>query len=60
MRFVILATLALVVGTAVYRSRRLVLRVAKEVEDADNLRRFLPGELSVDLSDDALSDLRTP
>ena len=60
MRFVILATLALVVGTAVYRSRRLVLRVAKEVEDADNLRRFLPDELSVDLSDDALSDLRTP
>lgn len=60
MRFVILATLALVVGTAVYRSRRLVLRVAKEVEDADNLRRFLPGELSADLSDEALRDLRTP
>lgn len=60
MRFVILATLALVVGTAVYRSRRLVLRVAKEVEDADNLRRFLPGELRADLSDEALRDLRTP
>lgn len=60
MRFVILATLAVVVGTAVYRSRRLVLRVAKEVEDADNLRRFLPGELSADLSDEALRDLRTP
>ena len=60
MRFVILITLALVVGTAVYRSRRLVLQVAKEVEDADNLRRFLPSELSVALSDQALRDLRTP
>lgn len=60
MRFVILATLALVIGTAVYRSRRLVVRVAKEVEDSDNLRRFLPGELRQDLSNDALELLRVP
>ncbi|WP_415919452.1 adenylate/guanylate cyclase domain-containing protein [Tateyamaria sp. SN6-1] len=60
MRIVILVTLALVIGTAVYRSRRLVERVAKEVEDASNLRRFLPGELGADLSDDALQKLRVP
>ena len=60
MRFVILATLALVIGTAVYRSRKLVVRVAKEVEDSDNLRRFLPGELHNDLSNEALQKLRTP
>ncbi|WP_299378255.1 adenylate/guanylate cyclase domain-containing protein [uncultured Tateyamaria sp.] len=60
MRIVILATLALVIGTAVYRSRRLVERVAKEVEDASNLRRFLPSELGSDLSDDALQELRVP
>ena len=60
MRFVILATLALVIGTAVYRSRRLVVRVAKEVEDSDNLRRFLPGELRNDLSNEALQMLRVP
>ena len=60
MRFVVLGTLALVVGSAVYRARRLVFRVAREVEDADNLRRFLPAELGSNLSDDALRDLRTP
>lgn len=60
MRFVMLITLALVVGTAVYRARRLVFRVAKEVEDSDNLRRFLPGELRSDLSNDALQKLRSP
>lgn len=60
MRIVILSTLALVIGTAVYRSRRLVERVAKEVEDASNLRRFLPAELQADLSDDALQKLRIP
>ncbi len=60
MRIVILATLALVIGTAVYRSRKLVERVAKEVEDASNLRRFLPGELGAELSDDALLQLRVP
>lgn len=60
MRFVMLATLAGVIGTAVYRSRNLVVRVAKEVEDSDNLRRFLPGELRNDLSNDALQKLRIP
>ena len=60
MRIVILTTLALVIGTAVYRSRRLVVRVAKEVEDSSNLRRFLPDELRNDLSDDALQTLRVP
>jgi adenylate cyclase len=60
MRIVILMTLALVVGTAVYRSRRLVVRVAQEVEDGDNLRRFLPDGLSSDLSNDALQKLRVP
>ncbi|MFK7836717.1 MAG: adenylate/guanylate cyclase domain-containing protein [Sulfitobacter sp.] len=60
MRIVILTTLALVIGTAVYRSRRLVERVAKEVEDSSNLRRFLPGELRIDLSDEALQKLRVP
>jgi len=60
MRIVILVTLGLVIGTAVYRARRLVLRVAQEVEDAENLRRFLPGELGDRLSDAALDALRSP
>lgn len=60
MRLIILCALAVVVGTAVFRARRLVLQVAREVEDAENLRRFLPAELRADLSDAALSDLRSP
>lgn len=60
MRIVILTTLALVIGVAVYRARSLVERVAREVEDASNLRRFLPGELRDGLSDAALDKLRTP
>lgn len=60
MRLIILITLAVVVGTAVYRSRRLALRIASEVEDAENLRRFLPDELRTNLSDQALADLREP
>lgn len=60
MRLIILTTLAGVVGAAVYRSRRLALRVAKEVEDAENLRRFLPDELRANLSDQALAELREP
>lgn len=60
MRFVMLVTLAVVIGTAVFRARRLVIRVAREVEDADNLRRFLPAELRDDLSNEALERLRTP
>jgi adenylate cyclase len=60
MRLVILTTLALVVGTAVYRSRTLVVRVAQEVEDSDNLKRFLPGELNKSLSNEALQELRLP
>lgn len=60
MRMIILITLAFVVGAAVYRSKRLALQVAKEVEDAENLRRFLPAELRRDLNDEALSELRRP
>ena len=60
MRLVILTTLAFVVGTAVYRSRALVVRVAQEVEDSDNLKRFLPDELNKNLSNDALQKLRLP
>ncbi|MEO0937281.1 MAG: adenylate/guanylate cyclase domain-containing protein [Pseudomonadota bacterium] len=60
MRMVMLTVLGLVIGTAVYRARRLVLDVAQQVEAAENLRRFLPGELSARLSDAALDDLRKP
>lgn len=60
MRLIILTTLAFVIGTAVYRARKLVVRVAREVEDSDNLRRFLPEELNKDLSNDALQKLRVP
>ncbi|MEM8576324.1 MAG: adenylate/guanylate cyclase domain-containing protein [Pseudomonadota bacterium] len=60
MRMVILTVLGLVIAAAVFRARRLVLEVAREVEAAENLRRFLPGELSARLDDAALEALRQP
>ncbi|MEL7100866.1 MAG: adenylate/guanylate cyclase domain-containing protein [Pseudomonadota bacterium] len=60
MRLVMLTVLGLVIAAAVYRARRLVWDVAREVEASETLRRFLPGELSARLSDAALEDLRKP
>ena len=58
MRIVILTVLGVVIAASVYRSRRLVIRVAHEVEDLENRKRFLPDELSMHLSDEALTKLR--
>ena len=58
MRLVMLAAMAFLIGTAVYRSRRLIETVARETEIAENRKRFLPDEISDAMSDEKLIALR--
>ena len=57
MRIALLAMLIGIVAATVWRSRRLVERVARETEEAENRRRFMPSELDR-LDDTALAELR--
>jgi adenylate cyclase len=52
MRLLMLIAMAGVIGTAVYKSKKLVERVGQETETAENRKRFIPNEIS-----DAMSDL---
>lgn len=58
MRLVMLTAMAFLIGTAIYRSRRLIETVARETEIAENRKRFLPNEISDAMSDEGLSALR--
>lgn len=58
MRLVMLTAMAILIGTAVFRSRRLIERVARETEVAENRKRFLPAEISDSMSDEKLDALR--
>jgi adenylate cyclase len=58
MRLVMLFGIALVIGTAVYKSKRLVERVARETETAENRKRFIPNEISDAMSDGDIEALR--
>ena len=58
MRLVMLLGLALVIGTAVYKTKRLVDRVARETEIAENRKRFIPNEISDAMSDGDIEALR--
>ena len=53
-----LVGLAVVIGTAVYKSKRLVERVARETETAENRKRFIPNEISDAMSDEDIESLR--
>ena len=57
-RLVMLVGLAVVIGTAVYKSKRLVERVARETETAENRKRFIPNEISDAMSDEDIESLR--
>lgn len=58
MRLIMLSAMAFLIGTAVYRSKRLIETVAKETEIAENRKRFLPNEISNSMSDENLNTLR--
>ena len=58
MRLIMLSAMAFLIGTAVYRSKRLIETVARETEIAENRKRFLPNELSNAMSDENLNALR--
>ncbi|MEL6751919.1 MAG: adenylate/guanylate cyclase domain-containing protein [Pseudomonadota bacterium] len=58
MRLIMLSAMAFLIGTAVYRSKRLIETVAKETEIAENRKRFLPNEISNAMSDENLKALR--
>ena len=53
-RLVMLVGLAAVIGTAVYRSKHLVERVARETETAENRKCFIPNEISDAMSDEGV------
>ncbi len=58
MRLIMLSAMAFLIGTAVYRSKRLIETVAKETEIAENRKRFLPNEIANSMSDENLNTLR--
>ncbi|MDJ0613746.1 MAG: adenylate/guanylate cyclase domain-containing protein [Rhizobiaceae bacterium] len=58
MRLLMLTALAMLIGTAIYRSKRLVETVARETEVSENRKRFLPNEIAGNMSDENLSELR--
>lgn len=58
MRLIMLLGMALVIGTAVYKTKRLVERVARETETAENRKRFIPNEISDAMSDGDIEALR--
>ena len=57
-RLNMLGCVALVIGISIFRSRRLMEKVALEAEELENQRRFLPTEISSNLTDDELLSLR--
>ena len=59
MRLIMLSTMALLVGIAVYRSRKLIETVARDTEIAVNRNRFLPSGLSEVMTDENLESLRS-
>jgi len=59
MRLVMISIMAVLVGIAIYRSRRLIEKVAHETEIAENRRRFLPSQISSNLTDEKLDSLRS-
>jgi len=58
MRLIMLSAMAVLIGTAVYRSRKLIETVARETELAENRKRFLPDEISDSMSDENIEALR--
>lgn len=59
MRLVMLTAMAVLIGIAVVRSRRLVEAVARETEMAENRKRFLPTEIAARMSDADLEQMRS-
>ncbi|MEM9733850.1 MAG: adenylate/guanylate cyclase domain-containing protein [Pseudomonadota bacterium] len=57
-RMVMFAVLATIVGVAIWRSRRLMERIATETEALHDRNRFLPRELTEALDDGDLERLR--
>ncbi|MDD9909527.1 MAG: adenylate/guanylate cyclase domain-containing protein [Ahrensia sp.] len=57
-RLIMLAVLATIVGLAIMRSRRLMETIAHELEESHNRNRFLPSELTSQMSDTDLQTLR--
>lgn len=57
-RVAILGILAGVISVAVWRSRRLLFRIAEETERRHNITRFLPAEIAGQMSDAGLARLR--
>jgi adenylate cyclase len=51
-RLIMLIAMAGLIGIAVYQTKKLVERVGRETETAENRKRFIPNEIS-----DAMSDL---
>lgn len=59
MRLIMISIMAVLIGIAIYRSRRLIEAVALETEIAENRRRFLPSQISSNLTDEKLDSLRS-
>ena len=57
-RIIMLIVLATIVGLSISRSRRMMGRIAHELEENHNRNRFLPQELSGQMSDEDLQILR--
>ncbi len=57
-RLLMLAVLATIVGLAIIRSRRLMESIAHELEERHNRDRFLPRELTTQMSDQDVQTLR--
>ncbi|MEL6946187.1 MAG: adenylate/guanylate cyclase domain-containing protein [Pseudomonadota bacterium] len=57
-RLLMLTVLATIVGIAIWRSRRMMEKIAHELEAAHNRNRFLPRELTNQLDDAELERLR--
>ncbi|MEL6503434.1 MAG: adenylate/guanylate cyclase domain-containing protein [Pseudomonadota bacterium] len=57
-RMVMFGVMATIVGVAIWRSRRLMERIAVETEALHNRNRFLPRELTAALDDGELERLR--
>lgn len=57
-RTIMIVSTGLVIALAAWRARRLLERIAVEIERRTNLTRFLPSGVTEDTSDDAMQRLR--